>query len=112
MAGGRARLSPGSFLGHPHAQQTGGPEYKYSDEDAEDHDLRPFRADVGVAERGCQPDDHAADRGTRDVPDAAEHRGRERDQAAPESELVIDRVVVEAPDHSPGAGEKGADEER
>src|SRR5438105_4572909 len=98
-------LRAASFLGHPHAEQTGGPEDQYQDEDAEDVDPGPLMAAVAVGDRLHQADEQAAERGAVDVADAPEDRGREREEADLVAKVEPDGVEVEAEDHAACRGQ-------
>ena len=100
-------------LRHPHAQQPGGPEHQYQDQDAEDHHIGPLLTALEVAadEVDDDADNESTERGPHHIPDAAEDRGGEGDQAVAESEAEIDRLVIEAVDDAAGCRQRGADEE-
>ena len=59
-----------------------------------------------------EPDQDRAEHGPREVADAPEHGGRERDQAEREPVVEADGRVVEGEDHARGAGEPTGDQER
>src|SRR5205823_5740951 len=68
-------------------------------------------ADVAGAECFDQAEQHAAEHGSRDVADAAEHRGGKSFQAEDRAHGVLGDAVIGAVQHAGDGAERGADDE-
>src|SRR5205807_7145350 len=80
-------------VGYPHAEQPHRAEGEHDDEHGEDDRVLPLAAEQLRAKDRDQPDQEAAETGADDVADAAQNRSGEGDDAEPESEVPLDRVV-------------------
>src|SRR5438132_9786246 len=107
-AGSSATAPAGSSatIGHAHAEQSHGAEHEHDDQHREDDRVVPCGSDELSTEHLDQPDEEAADAGTDDVADTAEHSARERDDAEAKAQVPDDDVVLDAVDHAPSGGQR------
>src|SRR3712207_8092030 len=81
-------------------------EHHEGDEDAEDHRLPPRLTEAqGVVDVLDDPDEEAAQNGTREVADAAEHRRGEGDETEPEAGVPPGDAVGLHVEHARGPGQ-------
>src|SRR5919106_796583 len=92
-------------------QDAGRTEDEDQDEDPEHDHGRPLRLEIAVRQRGDQPEDEPPQRGAGQVPDAAYHGCRERQQPELEPELEEGLPVVQGHDQAGCTSQRPGDQE-
>src|SRR5579884_3868570 len=111
LAWGSAMSDWSGTVGHPHAEQSAGPQGQHQDQHGEDDRVAPLPAQQVAAEDVNEPDEETAQAGAEDVADAAQHGGGEGDDAEAETQVPLQQVVVDGVDDRARGGQRRADEE-
>jgi len=103
--------TPSPWTGSPAVRW---PEHQDQDEDPEDHRLAPGLAQTvfgPVVETLDDPDEQPADDRADEIPDTAQNRGRERDEAEFEPGVIAGHPLRLDEEHRGGAGHQTTEEE-